>query len=111
MNGSPQLETDSVPPTDGTAPRPKRIVVINDTPEILDLFRDILEAEGYAVTLYAFDPKHLADIEQAQPDLIILDYMIGGEPLGWQFLQMLKMTRATEQIPVIICTAAVAQIQ
>ena len=110
MNGSPP-PAGPVPSTDGTASRPKRIIVINDTPEILDLFRDILEAEGYEVMLYAYDPKHIDEIERRQPDLIILDYLIGGEPLGWQFLQMLKMTRATEHIPVIICTAAVSQIQ
>ena len=111
MNGLLQERVESAPSTDGIGRRPKRILVINDSPEILDLFRDILEAEGFEVTLFTFDPKHLAEIERQQPDLIILDYMIGGEPLGWQFLQMLKMTRATEHIPVIICTAAVAQIQ
>ena len=83
MNGSPQPRIAPVPSTDGAAPRPKSILVINDTPEILDLFRDILEAEGYEVTLHAFDPKQLDEIEREQPDLIILDYLIGGEPAGW----------------------------
>lgn len=114
MNGPLQPLVDPVPDPpcpNGTIPRPKQILVIDDTPEILDLFRDILEAEGYAVTLYAYDPKHLDEIEAQPPDLIILDYLIGGEPAGWQFLQMLKMNRGTSRIPVIVCTAAVNQIR
>ncbi len=85
------------------------ILVINDTPEILDLFRDILSEEGYQVTTDAFPlntTAKLAEIKADRPDLIILDLIIGGEPLGLQFLQMLKMDRATRHLPVIICTAA-----
>jgi CheY-like chemotaxis protein len=117
MNGLPLPWVDPVhhtapsTRTNGTDSRPKYILVIDDTPEILDLFRDILEAEGYEVSLYACDPKHLDEIEAQPPDLVILDYLIGGEPAGWQFLQMLKMTRGTAQIPVIVCTAAVNQIR
>src|SRR5690606_25901406 len=42
-----------------------------------------------------------------QPDLIILDFMVGGEDYGWQLLQKAKMHRATARIPIIVCTAAV----
>ncbi len=38
---------------------------------------------------------------------MILDFLIGGEVLGWQFRQMLRMDRATRRIPVVACTAAV----
>ncbi|MBA2752941.1 MAG: response regulator [Chloroflexia bacterium] len=86
--------------------RPRRILVVNDTQEILDLFRDILEEEGYEVVLYSYAFHDLAEIKRTMPDLIILDYLIGGEQYGWQMLQKLKMDRQTATIPVIICTAA-----
>lgn len=82
-----------------------RIMVINDTPEILDLFRELLEPEGYEVILYSYAPFELAEIERLQPDLIVLDFIIGQANAGWQLLQMLKMQRATSSIPVVICTA------
>lgn len=82
-----------------------RIMVINDTPEILDLFRELLEAEGYEVILYSFAPFELAEIERLQPDLIVLDFIIGQANAGWQLLQMLKMRRTTAAIPIVICTA------
>ncbi|MGZ3673700.1 MAG: response regulator [Ktedonobacterales bacterium] len=83
----------------------KRIMVINDTPEILDLFRELLETEGYEVILYSFAPFELTEIERLQPDLIVLDFIIGRANAGWQLLQMLKMRRATAAIPVVICSA------
>ena len=92
-------------PTD----KQRRILVIDDTPEILDLFRDLLSDEGYQITTDTFPLNTTAKLEEikANPvDLIILDLVIGGEPLGMQFLQMLKMDRATRPIPVVICTAA-----
>lgn len=82
-----------------------RIMVINDTPEILDLFRELLESEGYEVILYSFAPFELAEIERIQPQLIVLDFIIGHANAGWQLLQMLKMRRSTAAIPVVICTA------
>lgn len=90
------------------------ILVINDTPEILDLFRQMLEEDGYRVSVDRFTidaDKKLAEIKTFAPDLIILDYMIGNEGLGWQLLQLLKMDRETRSIPVIICTGAVRQVQ
>lgn len=84
-----------------------RILVVNDTQEILELFRMILEEEGgYEVILSGFPIQEIKDIEQIKPDLIILDLVFGSEKTGMQMLQMLKMKRSTALIPVIICTAA-----
>ncbi|MDQ3043756.1 MAG: response regulator [Chloroflexota bacterium] len=85
----------------------KHIMVVNDTPEILDLFRDLLEEEGYQVSLYSTGFQDLAEIKRRKPDLIILDFLICGDALGWQLLQKLKMDRETAHIPVVVCTAAV----
>jgi CheY-like chemotaxis protein len=87
----------------------KRILVINDTKEILELFRDLLENEmGHDVTLMSYAPDELAQVVEAQPDLVILDFVIGDrEAVGWQLLQKLRMHPATARIPVVACTAAV----
>ncbi len=86
----------------------KHILVINDTQEILDLFREILEEEGYRVSLYSYAFQDIAEVRDVRPDLVILDFVIGGETHGWQMLQKMKMTRATMHIPVIVCTAALS---
>jgi CheY-like chemotaxis protein len=91
----------------GQAAQKRHILVINDTQEILDLFREILEEEGYRVSLFSYAFRDLDEIKQGSPDLIILDFIIGGEDYGWQLLQKLKLDRATATIPIIVCTAAV----
>lgn len=87
----------------------QHIFVINDTVAILELFRSILEDEGYRVTTDGFSVeliKMLGRVKEAVPDLIVLDFVILDEGKGWQFLQLLKMDREARHIPVIVCTAA-----
>lgn len=88
-----------------------RIMVINDTQEVLALFRDLLTEEGYEVDLYSSAIHDMDEIEQVNPDLIVLDLMFGQEDLGFQMLQKLKMRRSTEKIPVIVCTAALEAVR
>jgi DNA-binding NtrC family response regulator len=91
---------------------PKHIVIINDTEEILELFRAILHEEaGYEVTLLSFHPQIMAHLMEMKPDLIISDHVFGEEKVGWQFIQKLKMTRDTAEIPVIVCSAAVKELK
>ena len=88
-----------------------RILVVNDTQELLDLFQMILEYEGYEVVLSSFPFNHISEIEKIQPDLIILDFLFGDKHMGWQMLEALKMQRSTASIPVIACTAALQDVR
>jgi DNA-binding response OmpR family regulator len=88
-----------------------RILVINDTQEILTLFQDILSDEGYEVVLYSSAIHDMDEVERQSPDLIILDFIFAHENLGFQMLQKLKMRRNTAPIPVIVCTAALQAVR
>src|SRR2546430_8654900 len=88
-----------------------RILVVNDTQEILELFQMILESEGYEIVLSSFPFKQINEIEKIEPDLIILDFVFGGENTGWQMLQWLKMQHSTASIPAIVCTGAIRHVQ
>lgn len=89
----------------------KHVMVVNDTQEILELFRDILEGMGHEVTVTSYAPDELTEIIDARPDLVILDLIMGGEKLGWQLAQKMRMSRDTESIPIIICTAATEDVR
>lgn len=97
-------------PKSDDATKQLHIHVINDTPEILDVFRMVLEDEGYRATTDRFTtelgPK-VVHVRELAPDLLILDLIVNGEAAGWQLLQLLKMDREARSIPIIICTAAV----
>ncbi len=87
--------------------KPRHILVVNDTEEILDLFRDILEGMGHRMTAWSYSPDDLAKVTEIKPDLIVLDLMLGPTELqGWALLQKVRMSRETEDIPVVLCTAA-----
>lgn len=88
-----------------------RILVVNDTEEILELFRELLEDEGHDVILSGFPIQQVREVEEINPDLIILDLVFNDEKSGWQMLQMLKMRRSTASIPIIVCTAAIAVVR
>jgi len=88
-----------------------RILVVNDTQELLEMFRTLLEMEGYDVVLSGMPILKVSEVEQIKPDLIILDLIFGDQKTGWQMLQMLKMQRSTMHIPVIVCTAALREVQ
>jgi CheY-like chemotaxis protein len=71
------------------------------------MFRKILESEDCEVFLQLFLNSDLRDVRRIQPDLIILDYYVGREGVGWEFLQLLKMEDVTSAVPVLVCTTAI----
>jgi CheY-like chemotaxis protein len=91
----------------------KRVLVINDTKEILELFRDVIEGEmGQEVVLMSFAPDELSRIVDEQPDLVVIDFVIGDREMdGWQLLQKLRMHPTTVGIPIVACTAAVKAVR
>ena len=87
------------------------IFVVNNSTDVLDLFKVVLGDEGYCVSTQPYIDKDLDHIVDLAPDLIILDYMWAGEDDGWSLLQMLKMDRRTATIPAIVCTGAVREVE
>ncbi len=89
----------------------KRITVVNDYPEFLDLMIEFLEEEGYEVTAL---PKHQGAFEQikgSHPDLVICDLIFGNETHGFGLLDMLHLDPETRAIPLILCTAATEKVR
>jgi CheY-like chemotaxis protein len=89
----------------------KHVLVVNDTEEIIELFREIIEGMGHRVTATTYAPEDLEEIKKIGPELVILDLIMGGEKQGWQLAQKMRMSRDTEAIPIIICTAATEDVR
>lgn len=81
------------------------ILVINDSPEFLQLMHDFLTDEGFAVELLASGDDVLARVVAARPCLIVLDLVLGTID-GWVVLTRLRADERTRCLPVILCTAA-----
>jgi CheY-like chemotaxis protein len=97
--------------TEGQAPESKHILVVNDTEEIVELFREILAGLGHRISVATFAPEDLNEVKKHAPDLVILDLMIGAEGQGWQLAQKMRMSPDTAKIPIIVCTAAVTEVR
>ncbi len=84
----------------------KKIVVVDDDPDILDALQLTLEDAGYIVTPTekAEYAENLRDSDGGLPDLIILDVLLSGKD-GRIICQKLKGQPETMHIPVIMISA------
>jgi twitching motility two-component system response regulator PilH len=84
------------------------ILVVDDTPALLDVVRSALEAEGYRVVT-CLESREAVRLAQAErPDVIMLDVVM-PEVSGWEVLARLRVDPAFARTPVIVCTAYVAE--
>jgi DNA-binding response OmpR family regulator len=82
----------------------KRILCIEDEPEMIDLIRLILGRRGFDVTGAAGGMAGLKAVREQLPDLVLLDLMMPDMD-GWEVYQQMKAEEATRHIPVIVVTA------
>jgi CheY-like chemotaxis protein len=89
-----------------------KIMVINDSEEVLALFQDILQnEEGHEVVLCSYRIRDLDEIRSQNPDLLILDQVYGNESAGWKLMQKVRMTRDLAQLPMVFCTTDLRRAQ
>lgn len=82
----------------------KRILLIEDDPDIQHLVRYNLSRDGFEVETAGHGAAGLDIVKKTPPDLILLDMMLPGMP-GNEVCKKLKADRSTESIPVIFLTA------
>jgi DNA-binding response OmpR family regulator len=93
----------------GNQPKPelhkKKVLVIEDEPDLRQLSVWLLEAEGYQAFQAADGTEGLKIAMENSPDLILLDIKMPGR-YGWSILTEIKVTPELRHIPVIILTAS-----
>jgi CheY-like chemotaxis protein len=98
------------PTTGGRAPvqwsRRPVIVVLDEDAALLGLLQQLLEVvAGYTVEIGSEAADGYALVKRVRPDLVILELLFAGRPLGWAALERLKADPATARIPVLVCSA------
>jgi len=78
-----------------------RVLVVDDDPDILDALSEILEVEGYEVQRARNGREALQRLEQAPPDLVLLDLMMPVMD-GWEFARSLN---PDARPPIIVLSA------
>ena len=82
----------------------KRVLVVDDEPDIRELVQHHLEIEGFEVLSAPDGEKGLFLIQNELPDLIILDLMLPGID-GLEVCRKLNNIESTSDIPIIMLTA------
>lgn len=82
----------------------RRVVYIEDEPEMIDLVRLILSRKNFEVIGANGGRAGLELVRKLHPDLVLLDLMMPDVD-GWEVYQQLKAEEQTRSIPVIIVTA------
>lgn len=78
-----------------------RILIVDDEPLITDSLSYSLKREGFDIRAASDGAEGLQEVEDFQPDLIVLDIMLPGMS-GFEFCRRLRTSRTT---PVIMLTA------
>jgi DNA-binding response OmpR family regulator len=81
-----------------------KVLIVDDQQDILDLMKDILEPEGYQVITFMEVEDILVEVENSQPDIVLMDFLLSGIN-GGEFCAQLKKNAKTGHIPVIFLSA------
>ena len=84
----------------------KRILVVDDDENILNLEKTILEQKGFDVTGAAGGAEALKVLEDKVFDLVLLDVMM-PEVDGWEMLRRVQKRHGVGAIPVIMFSGRV----
>jgi DNA-binding response OmpR family regulator len=82
----------------------KRVLVIEDEPNISEAIRFILTRDGWQVEVEADGFAALERLRDAPPDALILDLMLPDMD-GFEVLRSLRAQDATRHLPVLMLTA------
>jgi two-component system OmpR family response regulator len=85
-----------------------RILVVDDTPALLDVIRKSLLSEGYDVRTCLESRYAVEMAREWRPDVVMLDVVM-PEVSGWEVLALLRADSSFARTPVIVCTAYVAE--
>jgi len=81
---------------------PKKVLVVDDEPDTLELVKLVLESAGFEAILVNNGMEALAKIDAGKLDLVLLDIMMPDMD-GWDVFRKIKERNTT--IPIAILTA------
>ena len=81
----------------------KKILLVDDNPDFVELMKVRLEANNYSVVAVSDAKEALQTVKKEIPDMILLDIVMPGMD-GYQICERLKQEEKTRNIPIILLT-------
>lgn len=82
----------------------KRVLLVEDEPNIIEAIRFILQRDGWTVDTHSDGRDAVEHIRASRPDILILDVMLPGKS-GYDILRELREDLSPEALPVLMLTA------
>jgi len=87
-----------------TADLPSIILLVEDDPDTRDMYSVYSETQGLWVAGATNPAEAIQAVDELKPDLIVTDLGFDGQPLGLEFVDVLRRHDATAAVPVILLT-------
>ena len=87
----------------------KKILIVDDDPDLVDAVTMILKSKKYEVAAAFGGNEGLAKAKTENPDLIVLDVMMPDKD-GYTVCKELKADTALSKIPVLLLTAVASHV-
>jgi two-component system alkaline phosphatase synthesis response regulator PhoP len=87
----------------------KKILIVDDDPDLVEAVSTILESKGYALAKAYGGVEGLQKARAENPDLIVLDVMMPDKD-GYEVCKELKADEKYRSIPILLLTAVVSNI-
>ena len=82
----------------------RRVLLIEDEPNIIEAIRFILSRDGWHVDVHSNGETAVGVVQDRAPDVLVLDVMLPGRS-GYDILADLRADGCTSQLPVLMLTA------
>lgn len=80
---------------------PKKVLVVDDDPDVRLINKTVIEENGYTALIAEDGEQGLQIIKKEAPDLVLLDVLMPKQS-GLRLYSQLKTNKSLEKIPVVI---------
>ena len=83
-----------------------RILIIDDEPDLANGLKVLLENEGHEAVTYNATEGAVEQVEEYDPDLLVLDVMFPEQPSGgFEIARKVRTVEKFQQLPIIMLTS------
>jgi len=79
----------------------QRVLIVEDEKDAVEMYRIVLEVEGYQVIVAYTLPAAIKELEEGKPDLVLLDVVLRGSS-GLVLCEKIRQDPEMKDLPVVI---------
>jgi len=84
------------------------VLIVEDEKDAVEMYRIVLELEGYRVVVAYTLPAAVKALEKAKPDLVLLDVVLRGSS-GLDLCEKIRQDEELADLPIVIISNLVSQ--